>query len=82
MKTIPDKNILKIRGVQPVSLKNGGRCRQMAQLQLLARTSLDYPETGNQPDSYSQNTLGATLNWTWVDSALPGNTRRGEQESI
>jgi outer membrane protein TolC len=60
--------------------KSGAESDNWPKLQLLARTSLDYPN-GNQPDSYSQNTLGATLNWTWFDSGLAGK-RAAEQESV
>ena len=62
-----------------VFAKRGAEADKWPQLQLSARSSLEYPN-GNQLVNYSQNMLGATLNWTLFESGL-ANKRAAEQES-
>jgi len=59
--------------------RRGAEADKWPKLQLMARTSLEYPN-GNQAVNYTQNALGATLNWTFFDSGLEGK-RAAEQEN-
>ena len=59
--------------------KRGVEADKWPRVQLLARSSLEYPN-GNQATNYNQNALGATLNWTLFESGLT-NKRAAEQEN-
>ena len=63
-----------------VFAKGGAEADKWPRLQLLARSSLEYPD-GNQLSNYSQNTLGATLNWTLFESGL-SSKRSAENEKL
>jgi len=62
-----------------VFARRGAGADKWPRLQLLARSSIEYPN-GNQPVSYNQNAFGATLNWSLFESGLT-NKREAEQES-
>jgi outer membrane protein TolC len=49
-------------------------------IQLSAKSSLDYPN-GMELESYNQNTLGATLNWTLFESGAVNNRIKDSKDT-
>lgn len=47
----------------------------LPKVQLTAKASVDYPN-GNQLESYNQNTVGASLNWTFFEAGATGKREK------